>query len=58
MGLKQKLTEQMHKYVQNVILPTCYIVYRQLMNDHKVVDSDTFNMLILEELKIPQGEKA
>lgn len=58
MGLKKKLTEPMHKYVQKVILPACYIVYRKLMNDHKIIDSDSFNLLVLEELKIPQGERA
>lgn len=54
---KAKAMAHVDSLVRNRLLPYSYIVYRRLMNEGKVVDQDTFNEMILEEMKVPQEDR-
>lgn len=54
---KNKIKEYLNKYVKDVMFPSCYIVYRRLMNDCKVVDQETFMQMVHDEMKTPEGER-
>lgn len=54
---QQKVKDYLNNYCKNVLLPSCYVVYRRLLNEHRVIDQDEFNLMVYEEMKTPQEER-
>lgn len=54
---QQKVKDYLNNYVKNIMFPCCYVVYRRLLNEHRVVDEEEYMSLVYEEMKTPQGER-